>query len=295
MVVKKNIKSKNNKSNKNSTKKVAPKVKKKETKKDKIVRKPTKKTTPKAREVTKKKVKKVAPKVKKETKKPTKKVNSKIKKTGIKIKQKPIKEQVEKKDESTLKFSEKELKEIEKPKIEEVYAKKVSDVESNVLNDPIEELEQPISPVKKDSTPPFINVEDKNKRNNFGFSFSNKNAEKKINEINKRLNDKPKKWHISYKKKTINILLVFGIIAILFSVLFYSIPMLIENLPEKEVENGRCSVLMTAIHQGQEIEQPIELPDVTCRTVQDCKDELISRRFTQDLINQMKLSCVEAE
>jgi len=151
-----------------------------------------------------------------------------------------------------------------------------------------------VSAVPKPSSkaPNFMNINDRNKRNNYGF-YSNSDVSKKLSAINKRLKDKPREWiHKPIKKNKSDLLKYFAIILIT-AIVVLTIVFVIKTISDNQyIENGKCLITIKTVLQGKEIKQTLDLPNIECNKIEDCEMALIEKKFASDHINKMNLKCV---
>ncbi len=154
-----------------------------------------------------------------------------------------------------------------------------------------------------DEPPKFIDIDDKNLRNGFGYKLKSRNDVdlelQKINEKLRKQNFNTTYRPIKREQKSMKIhdilakTIMFTVVIILILLIVLTVYYFISN-NDPYVEDGVCQIKTATYAAGEKATEYFEVPDASCHTREDCKQVLLDMSFSLKDIEKMRLKCVEA-
>jgi hypothetical protein len=144
--------------------------------------------------------------------------------------------------------------------------------------------------------PPIFNL-DRTPIAGLGMGDSKIMPDEELKLLNKRIYDKSRAKKISHKAKHYKNIMTAAIIAIILIVVLavFLIFISLSMFPDKAyVEEGTCFVRIKAIEGGEQTMQSVELPDTRCNTADDCRNYLLTLKFSEKDIDNMGIKCSDA-
>jgi uncharacterized protein YxeA len=135
----------------------------------------------------------------------------------------------------------------------------------------------------KEEVPEFIDIDDKNLRNNFGYPARKPRRPEPVSPRSRKTHEKRDQENNIAKAITIGISIVAILVLVLASLIVIN--------QDNYVEEGSCFVRISTYDAGDEKTGYTELPGTACNYNQDCKDALVRQGFAAEDVEKMHIKC----
>jgi len=158
----------------------------------------------------------------------------------------------------------------------------------------------------EDKVPEFFDIDDKNLRNNFGYSYNAKNEiDDEVNKINEKIKqsyDTTPVYHrrvrrprAQYDDHMVAKIISYFFVGVIVILLALGAVMVVTTYFQPAVEDGICMVKVKTVEAGDKDSNYVELPGTECSTADDCEQQLLDNMFSEKDVRGMSLKCVESD